>query len=215
MKLKVFLIFALAIFFISANANADPITYGFYNITNNNPSDAAIGEAQLFVDVSGAGSQATFHFYNTGPVASIISEIYFDDGSLLSIASIINAPAPAVVLFQQDANPPDLPGGNSITPQFNVTAGFLAEAVNPEPQYGVGPGEWVEIIFQLQNGKTLNDVLDDLNDGSLRIGIHVKSFASGGSESFVNTPIPEPATMLLLGSGLLGLAGFARRRFKR
>lgn len=37
------------------------------------------------------------------------------------------------------------------------------------------------------------------------------SFSVTGSTA----PVPEPSTMLLLGSGLIGLVGFGRRRFKR
>lgn len=182
---------------------------GFDCLTNNLAGDCAIGEAQLTVEVTDTGGDTVrFHFRNAGPEASSISEVYFDDGSLLALSSVTNGPG---VEFVPDANPPNLPGGEGAIPPFQVTEGFLAESVPSPVMNGVGPSEWVMIHFELQDGRTFADVIDDLTTGELRIGIHVIGFASGGSESFVNVPVPEPGTGLLLGVGLLAIR-FGRQR---
>jgi hypothetical protein len=186
---------------------AAALTLGFGCITNNLAGDCTIGEAQLEVEVTaGPGAnQVSFKFTNSGPSASSITDVYFDDGTLLGIASIVNG---AGVDFAQYASPPDLPGGNSISPPFQVTAGFLADSNPPAQPNGVNPGEMLTIIFDLQGGGVLQDILDELGDGTLRIGIHVQGYSSGGSESFVN--VPEPALGLLLALGLLG-GGWIRK----
>ena len=84
-------------------------TLGFGCITNNSPIDCTIAEAQLFVDVTDAGGgQVLFTFSNLGPASSSITDVYFDDGSLLAIALVSNSPG---VDFSQLASPANLPGG--------------------------------------------------------------------------------------------------------
>jgi hypothetical protein len=82
------------------------------------------------------GGQVLFEFSNAGPASSSITDVYFDDGTLLGTAELTN--------------------------------------------------------------------------GDLRIGFHVQDFDGGGRESFVNDPVPEPSTALLIGMGLSVLA--SRRR---
>ena len=68
-------------------------TFSFQNITNNNATNAATGESQLFVNVTDAGPNlVSFYFGNIGPLASSITDIYFDSGPLLSISQINNGP---------------------------------------------------------------------------------------------------------------------------
>jgi len=65
-------------------------------------------------------------------------------------------------------------------------------------------------VTLIDNFISNNNTLEDFGSGRSDFGSY--GFSGGNGST---APIPEPATMLLLGSGLVGLAGFARRKFKK
>jgi len=217
------LILILIVCLIAAPTEAD--LYSFAQITNN--TSTSVG-SQLCVDVSSYGTnQVLFRFYNNGPtgslydvtspIASSICDVYFDDGALFRIASIINSTG---VSFSQLATPKDLSGGQNLLPPFETTSGFSADSDSPVQHNGVNPGESVGIVFDLQTDKTFDDVINSINlgfsnpwsDESLRIGIHVQAIGiSGKSDSFIMTPVPGAVLLGMLG---FCVAGLKLRKFK-
>jgi len=205
-KFKMLTMLCTVLLVLGMVSSASAIPYYFFKITNNGNTNVG---SQLYVDVTASDSQVEFAFFNAGPVASSITDIYFDDGTLLALSTIVNGPTG--VSFATPATPGDLPGGNAVG--FTTTDAFSADSNPPAEPNGVNPGEWVEIYFSLQDGKTYADTIAALNSGSLRIGLHVQAIGeTGGSDSYVNL-VPEPYTLLLLGLGLVGVAGM--RRFRK
>lgn len=161
----------------------------------------------LYVEVSnGENDQVNFTFYNENSIDSSIARIYFSDGGglLIDIADITNGPGTS---FNRLARPGNLPRGNTFEPPFMTADGLSADSAPPLPHNGVNPGEWVR--FTLDNNGTFENVIDGLNTGSIRIGMHVIALPDGSSVTAV--VVPEPGTLMLLGTA--GVWIFTRKRW--
>jgi hypothetical protein len=197
-----------------ASARAGVMTLGFGAITGNIASNADIGEKQLSVDVMESSSRSvTFAFHNTGPILTVIDDVYFTDGPLRSKSHINNGPG---VFFVGGATPDYLPGGSTLESVFKADPALSAHAIFPSLLTGVAPGEFVAITFRLKKGCDWQDVTEAIANGTLRIGVRatVLDGCNWSTESFVNKTkpfesVPEPASLAVLS---LGAGVFAVRR---
>ena len=97
---------------------------------------------------------------------------------------------------------------------FDAAVGLSARSNNPGPKNGVNslrePEEWVTITYNLQSGLDFSDVIADLDNNALNIGVHLTNIGEYSESLAYNVHVPEPATIALFGLGSMML--FCRRR---
>ncbi len=179
----------------------------FTCITNNDAGDCAIGTTQLSATVVQSGGDAVLMISMTGPQAGVVEQIFIES-SFVTAISFQASTATGVVAFGTGQVGGNLPGGAMVgfDEVFNIAADDPAPSngIGRHPQDDVSP-QTGAFLLSLTGGD-FSDLLTDL-----RIGVHVIGYSSGGSESFISTPIPEPGTFALFATGLLGLATAGRR----
>ncbi len=213
--------------------SASPIyTTDIELFTDNDDGGGASGylnneNVKFRMEISNGGPTVTFKFFNESTVESSITDVFFDDGTLLGISGVTNGPG---VEYDYPSNQKNLPAAGELDPPFvtsqNFGVPFSADPDPPPSMNGIDNGlyqgvpEWLEIHFDLQYNDAedrwgnLGDVIAELRDGTLRIGIHVQTFPDGSSQSGVNSPVvtPEPASICALGMGALFLLRKCRNR---
>lgn len=201
---------------VSATAHADTIT-----ITGKQTGNAAT--ATVVCEFNSQTNTFTFTITNTSAITSpgstsTITSIGFDlpplgnaSASGLNGFTGMQAPSLSSTFDFSDADLGNVPADfNNVVLDFGFTTGANENFAGGSPNLGLLPGESASftVTGAAFTGFTEAQICN-------AIFVRFQNTPGGGSDVGTSTAIPEPSTMLLLGTALVGLGGIVRRRRSR
>lgn len=216
----IFSIAALLVFVGAATVRADTIT-----VTGVDSGQAST--ATVVCEFNSATNTFTFTITNTSAITfpgstSTITGIGFDlpptgnaSSSGLNGFTGMQAPSMSANFVFSDGNLGNVPHGfNSVVLDFAFVTGPSGNFNGGSVGDGLLPGESASFIV---SGAAFSGFTEEQICNAILVRFQNVPLSAGGEGSDVavpGDPVPEPSTILLLGSALVGLGGYARRRFK-